>query len=315
MESCRRVVFVDCVEQDLACLGDAAADDDHVGIDDAGDVRNCFAEHLADFLDDREGHLVASLRVVKNVLGRKRIQRAERRVCAEVSGERTFCQSHYAGRGAVLLQAPLLAAAAGLRLVVANLHMADLTGCAVGAGQDFAIQNDAAAYARTEGDHDNIGMALAAAVPLLAERCDVGVVTDLDRYAAQKRGELAAHIKDAPTEIDALVDDAVCQNGSGNADADAFEIVEGEILLIKLLGDCASDIRKDHLAVAFLAGGNFPVIEELALGCKKSDLNSCAANVDTKCIWFHNDVLPPNPLFYQCDSAAFARMHTVKQNL
>ena len=74
MESCRRVVLVNRVEKDLARLGDAAADHNDIGIDDAGDVGDRFTEHLADILYDSEGHLVTSLRVVKDILGCERIK-------------------------------------------------------------------------------------------------------------------------------------------------------------------------------------------------------------------------------------------------
>ena len=43
-------------------------------IDDAGNVGDRFTEHLADILYDSEGHLVTSLRVVKDILGCERIK-------------------------------------------------------------------------------------------------------------------------------------------------------------------------------------------------------------------------------------------------
>ena len=166
----------------------------------------------------------------------------------------------------------------------------------MGACKDLAAQNDTAAYAGSQRDHDNIGMALAAAVPLLAECRDVCVIADFHRHAAQKRRELPLDIKNAPAEIDALVDDTVSKNRTGNADTDAFEIIEREILLIELLGDRARDIRKDHLAVAFLARGNLPVIKKLSFCSEKTDLYGCPADVNTKCIWLHSFCIPPNPL-------------------
>ena len=78
-------------------------------------------------------------------------------------------------------------------------------------------------------------MSLAAAVPLLAQSRYVGVVSDLNVDAAQKRRELLADICDAPSEVYAHVDDSVLKDRAGNTDAHAFKVNELEIIFRDLL--------------------------------------------------------------------------------
>ena len=76
--------------------------------------------------------------------------------------------------------------------------MADLTGSSVGARDDLTAEDDSATDTCSEGDHDDIVMSLAAAVPLLAQSRDVGVISYFYGNAAQKRSEFLADVHFAP---------------------------------------------------------------------------------------------------------------------
>ena len=143
--------------------------------------------------------------------------------------------------------------------------MSDLTGCAVGACKDLSAQNDAAADTCSESDHDNIVVALAAAVPLLAESSYVGIISDFHIDAVQKGGELFADIDHVPSEVDAFVYDSVGKNGAGNADAYTLEIIEREFTLFEFLFNRARNIGENHFAIVFRARGDLPVVDELAV--------------------------------------------------
>ena len=70
VESSRFVVFLHRVKKDLSGSGDTAADYYDVGIYDACNVRDCFAEHLSYRVDHGQGEFISCLRIVENVLGR-----------------------------------------------------------------------------------------------------------------------------------------------------------------------------------------------------------------------------------------------------
>ena len=106
------VVFLHCVKKDLSGSGDAASDNDDVGIYDAGDVRDRFAEHLAYRFDHGQGELISCLGIVENVLGRKGIEIAQRCLRSGIGFQGDMCQTDYARGRAVLLEAALLAASA-----------------------------------------------------------------------------------------------------------------------------------------------------------------------------------------------------------
>ena len=198
-------------------------------------------------------------------LGHERIAVPERRVCIGIVGKRDLCKADNTGRGAVLFQAPFLAAAAYRSLAILDFHVADLTGCAVNSGQDLSADNDAAADARAERDHNYVVMSLSATVPLLAKSRDIGVIGHFNGNAAQQIGQLAADIQDAPSEVDAFIDNSALYDRSGNADAHTFDVFHGQVMLFKFLLDCLGDVRKDVLAVVFRSGGDLPVLNELAV--------------------------------------------------
>ena len=99
------VVFLHCVKKDLSGSGDTASDNDDVGIYDAGDMRDRFAEHLAYRFDHGQGELISCLGIVENVLGRKGIEITQGRLRSGIGLQSDMCQTDNARGRAVLLEA------------------------------------------------------------------------------------------------------------------------------------------------------------------------------------------------------------------
>ena len=89
--------------------------------------------------------------------------------------------------------------------------------------ENFAVQDDAAADAGSEGDHDHAAAALAAAVIILAQGGDIGVIPGADGKARQRLQRLA-DIEDAPVEVDTAVNAPGGVHRAGDADADSSDL-------------------------------------------------------------------------------------------
>ena len=194
------------------------------------------------------------------------------------------------GRG-VLLQTAPLAAAAGLRVVIEHGHMPQLSGCAVDTCQNLAVDNDTAAHAGAQRDHDDIAVALAAALPHLAQSRHIGVVASLGLHPGEGMQALL-HIKYIPAQIDALEHRAVRAHGAGHADANAFHIQLGNVPLIQLVLHCLGNVRQDVGAVGLGTGGDFPAIQQISVGGEQPHLDGGAANVYAKRIGLHHGLTP-----------------------
>ena len=141
-------------------------------------------------------------------------------MCRKVS----LCDTYDSVGGGILLEASLLAAAAGFLFLFIDGHMADLACCPVGSRKDMFIQDNAAADAGSKGNHDNILVAFSAALPHFAEGRNVGIVSGF-YLKSGKASQLLLHVEEAPAQVCALENIAGFVHRSGNTHADAFHIV------------------------------------------------------------------------------------------
>ncbi len=169
--------------------------------------------------------------------------------------------------------------------------MADLTACTVGARDDLAADDDAAADAGAKGHQNDILIAASAALPLLAEGCHVGVISDCNRDFVQEPGERLLHIHNAPAEVDAVVDDAILQNRSGNTDTDAEDVLLLQALLpaLVLYGIC--NVPKDVLAAIFFSRRDLPLLQKISLYVEETAFDGGAADINSECILCHDPYL------------------------
>ena len=188
----------------------------------------------------------------------------------------------------------MLAAAAGGRLVRVDGDVADLAAGTVCAVDDLAVDDDAAADAGAQRDHDCAAAALGGTHPDLTQSSHVGVVAHQHLHAVQQAGQLG---RDVPLAPAAKVgaddgDDAAVQHGAGDADADALHLLGGDLLLGHLGVDGVGQILEDVLTGVGGVGGDFPLFQQSARGGEQSDLGRGAAEVDAECVFFHNSFTP-----------------------
>ena len=117
-------VPLDAVQQDLPCLGHAAADDDQLGVAHAAHVGEEFAQAVVNKLQSLVCDLVALGRVEEHVAaGQGRHGPQGGGVVA--GGQQTLRHAHHAGGAGVLLGAAVLAAAALLGFILVEDNVAD----------------------------------------------------------------------------------------------------------------------------------------------------------------------------------------------
>ena len=96
--------------------------------------------------------------------------------------------------------------------------MADFRAGAVGAVEQVALHDDAAAHTGTQGDEHHVITALAAALPEFAQGGHVGIVAGL--YGeAREPAQFFGYIEDTPAQIDTLIHNALGVDRAGNAQA------------------------------------------------------------------------------------------------
>ena len=66
------------------------------------------------------------------------------------------------------------------------MDMADLAADALHTGPDLFIEDNTAADARSQGDHDHIFIAAAASLPQLTQGSHIGIIGALYRHPVQK---------------------------------------------------------------------------------------------------------------------------------
>ena len=171
------------VDEQAPGLDDPAAEDETLGVDDAGQVGQTEADPPADLLDDAASRRVAGRGRGGDVLAAHALGVAARHAhdLAEPAGQRSFAGPH-AQPGARSEALPAAAAAARARWAVGvDDHVPDLAGEARGADLDPVVHDDAAADARAERDHHDVMEAAGGAEAMFGQHGEVGVVLDDDR--------------------------------------------------------------------------------------------------------------------------------------
>ena len=281
------------VEEDVACAGHAAAHKEHLGVGGGSDGGQSHAESVGHLVHLAGGEGVAIAGGVEDVLGLK-IPAAQDAVGVGILVQQLLHAADDAGGAGILLEAAVLAAAAGGRLVAVDGDVADLAAGAVCAVDDLAVDDDAAAHAGAQRDHDGAAAALGRAHPDLTQSGDVGVVAHQDLHAIQQAGQLGRDVPLAPAaEVGADDgDNAAVQHRAGHADADALHLLGGNLLLGHLGVDGVGQIFEDVLTGVRGVGGDFPLFQQCARGGEQADLGGRAAEVDAECVFFHDSFTP-----------------------
>ncbi len=166
------------IKDELASLGDAAADDEGVGVEEPGDGGEGGAEPVSDFSPDAAGDFVASSGGFGDGFGGAV---GEIFVDADlgVGFDGVLGDLKIAG---VFFEGAEVAVVAGDAVEV-DAHLADFTGGVLAATVHLAIEDEAAADAGAEGEGDDVAKAACGAVAELGPGHGVGVIFDDDGEA------------------------------------------------------------------------------------------------------------------------------------
>ena len=168
--------------------------------------------------------------------------------------------------------------------------MADLAAGTVGTIDDLAVDDDTAAHAGAQCDHNGAAAALRCAHPDLAQCGHVGIVAYQHPDAAQQLAELNGHIAVAPAAQVCAYDgnDAGIQHRAGHAHAHTLDHIGSQAFFLHLLLHGGGQIFQDVCAGVRSVGGHFPFFQQLAVGGEQTDLGGGAAQVDAECIFLHS---------------------------
>src|SRR6185312_13635778 len=239
-------VLADAFDETFAePLGDAAADDDDLGIERVGQVAGEEAEVILRVAHDLAHDGVVE---VERFFDHARGQRLGVVLAHQLRNlglpalldQLAHVALHGGARGERLDAAALAAAAA--RAVRQERHVADLAGDAAAAVVRVVADDDAAADAGADEDADHGARALADAVGVLADDGDADVVVEKDAQAIEAGGEALDERDLRPAEVGRGVDDAArVIDAAGDADAERAEVGGART---DLVADAAAE--RDH---------------------------------------------------------------------
>jgi hypothetical protein len=167
--------------------------------------------------------------------------------------------------------------------------VAGLTGCALHAVPDAAIENDAAADAGAEGVHEERidGVGAASAEEAFTVGGERGVVSDVDR-AIETALELESEVKSVEAgKVRRMVQDADGElDGTGTADADTEEFAG---MFFDDLANGGGHVVEDGVRACAEARGEADGVEALACGSDGGDAEVCASEVHANAEGIHDE--------------------------
>ena len=195
-------------------------------------------------------------------------------------------------RRGILFQASLPAAITGRRLMGIDSDMSELSSGAIAAGNNLTVHNNSAAYARPQGYHHQVLAASAAALPHFSQSCHIGIIRCLYFDSIHQSFHLFGYIDILPAKIHAHWHDPVSAHRTGKTDSNALNIVFLNNLFLHLFFQEGRNIRQNILTPITGIGGNFPLLQKISRSLKQTELTGCPANVNTKSVFFHNQISP-----------------------
>ena len=258
------VIFRHRIQQDAPRPGHAASQNEDLRINNGGDIGQGPSEHLSQLSHQTEGRAVALPGTVKDGLCRQLLLIPEGGRLVRRS-QILFRHADDSRGGGILLQTALLTAAAAFFLILPHLQMADFSGRAESARDNFPVQNDAAAYAGAERHHNQIPVTPAAALPHLSQSSHVRVISRLNRNPSHQPAEHFADRHGSPAQIHTAVHDPSGQNRAGYADPGALQPLSVQSLFLQILCRRRGNIRKDMRAGILPARPDFPLVQQAVL--------------------------------------------------
>ena len=127
---------------------------------------------------------------------------------AKILSQFLFCKADNTGRRRILLKASFVPASAFIRLLIIHTEMTNLTSGAVLPYEDLSVNNDSAAYAGSQCDHDHVLLSGSAAFPHLSQSSNICVISYLCFHSG-KLFKLSFNFFVVPTEIGTSIYDSL----------------------------------------------------------------------------------------------------------
>ena len=204
----------------------------------------------------------------------------------------------------IFLQAALLSAATAFRLIILHMDMSDFTAAADGSCQNFTLHDNAAAHSGSQSYRHYVFMALAGALPHFAKSRHISVIARLYRYINICLHRLG-YVKGSPCNIGTATQIAFFIHCAGNAYADSHQILLADPLFFHFSADTFYNIRKDGRSFIVQYGGNLPLVQNISLFIKETQLNRGSPDVYTKRILTHDFPHLSFLFFYSSSSSRF----------
>ena len=284
--------FADGVQEELAGLADAAAQDDDLGIEEVDDGGNGLTQVAGVAAEDLQALLVAFAGGIEDHLGVDQAGIAAAKGHDEAIGVLGHGFARHAddgGGGGVALQAAAVAAGAGFAVDLHD-HVAYLAAHAVEAAPHLAADHDASAHAGAQGEEHAGIRASADAGNALGQTGHGGVVIDEDGLVdVLLEGLTQGNV--LPAQVGAEGDNAgLLVGNAGNANADGGQLDEGVAALFQGLQGAVGH-GLDLLLKGDVGAGNDGTLgDDLTLVVHNAHLNAGAANVDTN---VNHSEIPP----------------------
>ena len=175
--------------------------------------------------------------------------------------------------------------------------MTDFAAGTVRALDDLAVNDNATADSGSKRDHDDGIHAFSAALPLFAERSDIGVISRTNLHV-KKIAELIFDVFLSPVQIYRYRDHAP-HDRSWNADAHSDDIIFSDLFDRHFGHDRCRNVGEDIFSAVFSACRDLPLVDQSSALLKESALHSCSADIDSKTVFTHLQ-LPRFFIIFSC---------------
>ena len=161
------------LDEGLACLADAAPQNDDLRVCHAADICQKQPQISVYSFQNGKGSRIAFFCGGKNISGFD-LFRLSQDTLVCIFRKIALGNAYDACGGAILFRAAVFAAAAGLCFPGLQHHMPDLPAGAVNAVDDLSFYHNTPADTSAQGRHDHIFIALTTAFPAFPKGCHVG---------------------------------------------------------------------------------------------------------------------------------------------
>ena len=165
------------------------------------------------------------------------------------------------------------------------MHMPDLPACSARAGQDPAVNDNAAADAGSQRHHNEIPAALSAAHPHLTQSGHIGVISRHDGHV-QQIFQRVLNAEGSPAKINRPVNHPFAVYRARGSDAHSHNGILVDPF--HLFPDTVRNIGKNMGTFILGPRGNLPLVKYVSLCVKQSKLYGRSTHIHSKYVFLHH---------------------------